>query len=51
MAVPDNDFMSFVSDALFTDVQRVTAEHEPRHIRLKHFYDEKPVVINEIEAR
>jgi len=51
VAAPDDDFVVFVNDSLCPDAQRAAAEHELRHIRLNHFYDEEPVVINEIEAQ
>ena len=51
MAAPDDDFVVFVNDALCPDAQREAAEHELRHTRLDHFYDDEPVVISELEAR
>ncbi len=51
VAAPDDDFIVFVNDSLCPDAQRAAAEHELRHIRLDHFYDEEPVVISELEAR
>lgn len=51
VAAPDDDFVVFVNDALCPDAQREAAEHELRHIRLDHFYDDEPVVISELEAR
>ena len=51
VAAPDDDFMIFVNDALCPDAQREAAEHELRHMRLDHIYDDEPVVINELEAR
>lgn len=51
VTAPDDDFLVFVNDALCPNAQRAAAEHELRHIRLDHFYDEEPVVISELEAR
>lgn len=51
VAAPDDDFVVFVNECLCPDAQRAAAEHELRHIRLDHFYDEEPVVISELEAR
>lgn len=51
VVAPDDDFMVFVNDALCPDAQREAAEHELRHIRLGHIYDDELVVINELEAR
>lgn len=51
VAAPDDDFIVFVNDTLCADAQKAAAEHELRHIRLDHFYDDEPVVISELEAR
>ncbi|MDY5007628.1 hypothetical protein [Candidatus Allofournierella merdipullorum] len=51
VAAPDDDFVVFVNESLCPDAQREAAEHELRHIRLDHFYDDEPVVISELEAR
>lgn len=51
VAAPDDDFMVFVNTNLCPDTQAKAAAHEIRHIRLDHFYNEEPVVINEIEAK
>lgn len=51
VTAPDDDFVVFVNECLCPDAQRAAAEHELRHIRLDHFYDEEPVVISELEAR
>ena len=50
IAAPDDDFMVFVNTNLCPDTQAKAAAHEIRHIRLDHFYNQEPVVINEIEA-
>lgn len=50
IAAPDDDFVVFINDALRPEVQRAAAEHELRHIKLDHFYDDDPVVISELEA-
>lgn len=50
VAAPDDDFVVFVNTNLCPDMQAKAAAHEIRHIRFNHFYNEEPVVINEIEA-
>ena len=50
VTAPDDDFVIFVNSNLCPDSQRAAAEHELRHIRLDHFYDDEPVVICELEA-
>ncbi len=46
----DDDFVVFVNTNLCPAAQKRAARHEIRHIRLEHFYNQEPVVINEIEA-
>lgn len=46
-----DDFIIIVNTCLCAETQRKAAEHELQHIRLDHFYDDEPVVINEMEAR
>lgn len=50
VAAPDDDFMIFVNSNLCPETQRRAAAHELRHIRQNHFYDDEPVVVNEMEA-
>lgn len=46
----DTTFSVYINDRLDERTQRETYEHELAHIRLNHFYDHEPVVLNEREA-
>ncbi|MDD3429312.1 MAG: hypothetical protein PHG02_04835 [Oscillospiraceae bacterium] len=46
----DDDYNVYINQRLSPDTQRKAAQHEIRHIRMDHFYDEEPVIVNEIEA-
>lgn len=47
---PEGDYNVYVNGVLPPEVQRSALEHELRHIDGGHFYNEKPVSANEIEA-
>ena len=47
---PDDDFVVFINTDLCEETQSKAIEHELRHIKMNHFYNEEPVIINEIEA-
>ena len=47
---PDDDFVVFINTDLCKATQRKALDHEMHHIRMNHFYNEDPVVINEMEA-
>jgi hypothetical protein len=46
----DGEFNIYINTNICPKKQREACEHEIRHIKLDHFYDEEPVVINEMEA-
>lgn len=45
-----DDFFVLINTCLCESVQRKAVKHEIQHIKKDHFYDEKPVIINELEA-
>lgn len=45
-----DDYVVFVNTNLCPAAQNRAARHEIRHIRLDHFYNQEPVIINEMEA-
>ena len=45
-----DDFFIFVNENLSLKAQHCAADHELRHVKLDHFYNEDPVVINELEV-
>lgn len=47
---PDDDFVVFINTNLCESTQAKAKEHELRHIRMDHFYNHDPVIINELEA-
>ena len=47
---PQGDYNVYVNGVLPPEVQRSALEHELRHIGCGHFYNEKPVSENELEA-
>ena len=52
ITVPNSDstWSVYVNSSLPEEWQEKALKHELNHIRLNHFYDEKPVIINEQEA-
>ncbi len=46
----EGNYNVYVNTKLAVDQQQKAYSHELRHIRLEHFYNFDPVVINEIEA-
>ena len=46
----DGTFSVYINTCLCEQVQQETFAHELAHIRLNHFYDYEPVVVNEREA-
>lgn len=46
----DDDFIIFVNTNLSVEARDRAALHELRHIQLDHFYDQEPVIVNELEA-
>ena len=47
---PNDDFMVFINTNLCPETQQRAIAHEVRHIRQDHFYNEDPVIVNELEA-
>lgn len=47
---PDGDYNVYLNGVLPPEVQRSALEHELRHIGGGHFYNERSVVLNELEA-
>jgi len=47
---PEGDYNVYLNGALPQEVQRSALEHELRHIDRGHFYNEKSVLENELEA-
>lgn len=45
-----DDFYVFINDCLCPETQQKAVEHEIRHIKMDHFYNSEPVVVNEIQA-
>lgn len=46
----DGNFNVYINTALSRDTQLKATEHELKHIKLDHFYDYEPVIVNELEA-
>jgi len=46
----EGDYNVYLNAKLSADERVETYRHEIEHIRLGHFYDERPVVIKEAEA-
>lgn len=46
-----DDFFVYVNTVLSPECQQRAARHELQHIRKDHFYDQEPVVVNELEAQ
>ena len=46
----DGNYNVYVNTKLTADKQQQAYSHEIRHIRLQHFYNFDPIVVNEIEA-
>ncbi len=47
----EDDFIIFINTCLSPAVRQAAALHELRHIKKNHFYNQDPVVINEMEAQ
>lgn len=45
-----DDFIVFINTNLSPERQQKTVRHELRHIKLNHFWNGDPVIINEMEA-
>ena len=46
----EDDFFIFVNENLSLKAQHNAANHELKHVELDHFYNDDPVVINELEV-
>ncbi len=46
----DNTFDVYINESLPKELQEKALEHELKHIKLDHFYNEDPVCENENEA-
>ncbi len=46
----EDDFYVFINSCLCSERQKNAVEHEIRHIKMDHFYNSDPVIINEIQA-
>lgn len=46
----EDDFFVFVNTVLSPERQRCAAEHELMHIKKDHFFNEEPVIHDELEA-
>ncbi len=46
-----DDFFVFINSCLSPEAQKEATMHEVRHIKLDHFYNQDPVVVNEMEAQ
>ena len=46
----DGNYNVYVNARLSYEQQKKVADHEMNHIRLGHFYDDRPVADNEREA-
>ncbi|WP_458862332.1 hypothetical protein [Acidaminobacterium chupaoyuni] len=46
----NGDFNVYVNTQICSALQEDACVHELRHIRLQHFYDHEPVIINELLA-
>lgn len=45
-----DDFIIFINTCLCPETQKKATAHELAHVRRDHFYNEDPVIINELEA-
>lgn len=45
-----DDFIVFINTNLCPETQQRAIQHEIKHIKSDHFYQDSPVVINELEA-
>ena len=50
-AMVQDDFFVFINSCLSPEAQKEATLHEVRHIKLEHFYNQDPVIINEFEAQ
>ena len=50
MTDSDGAYCVFVNSEISSAEQKAALEHELKHIKLQHFYNNLPVVINEKEA-
>lgn len=46
----DNTYNVYVNSTRCQATQEKALQHEIRHIKLSHFYDDEPVIVNEKEA-
>lgn len=46
----ESDYNVYINTLLSESVQEQTAKHELKHIIKDHFYDNNPVIYNELEA-
>lgn len=51
VAMVQDDFFVYVNTVLSPECQQRAAQHELRHIKRDHFYNQEPVVVNELEAQ
>lgn len=52
ITVPNDngDFSVYINSKLSDKKKKEAVEHEIKHIKLDHFYDNNPVELNELEA-
>lgn len=50
VTAPDDDYIIFLNTCLCPETQKRALAHEMNHIKQDHFYNEEPVIINEMEA-
>lgn len=46
----EDDFFVFINENLSLKAQKYAADHELQHVKLNHFYNDDPVIINELEV-
>ena len=52
VTIPNSDgyFCVFINSKLSKEEQQLAINHESMHIKLNHFYNNKPIFVNEQEA-
>lgn len=45
-----DDFYVFINSCLCSETQKRTVEHEIKHIKMDHFYNSEPVIVNELQV-
>ena len=52
VTLPDanGDFNVYINTKCSDEQRRQVADHEIKHITLDHFYNDDPVIVNELEA-